>query len=64
LEPNLISEDFIDVLMRSTLVERRPVHDFDTTKAMLKNADVILTARLDGLRVGVSWAITNFAYLA
>src|SRR5262245_9997709 len=29
---------------------------------MLKNADIILTARLDGLLVGVSRAITDFAY--
>ena len=29
---------------------------------MLKNADLILTARLDGLLVGVSRAITDFAF--
>ena len=29
---------------------------------MLKNADVILTARLNGLLVGVSRAITDFAF--
>ena len=50
------------MLVRSTLAERRPVHDLDTIRAMLKNADVILTARLDGLLVGVSRAITDFAY--
>ena len=42
--------------------ERRPVHDTDTIRAMLKNADVILTARLDGPVVCVSRAITDFAY--
>ena len=62
LEPDLSLEEFIDVLVRSTLAERRPVHDLDTIRAMLKNADVILTARLDGLLVGVSRAITDFAY--
>ena len=31
---------------------------------MLKNADVIVTGRLDGLLVGVSRAITDFAYCA
>ena len=62
LEPDLTPEEFIDVLVRSTLAERRPVHDLDTIRAMLKNADVILTARLDGLLVGVSRAITDFAY--
>jgi predicted N-acetyltransferase YhbS len=62
LEPILSPEDFIDLLLRSTLAERRPVHEHDTIKAMLKNADLILTARLDGLLVGVSRAITDFAY--
>ena len=62
LEPGLTSEEFIDVLVRSTLAERRPVHDLDTIRAMLKNADLILTARLDGVLVGVSRAITDCAY--
>ncbi len=62
LEPDLTPEEFIDVLERSTLAERRPVHDLDTIRAMLKNADVILTARLDGTLVGVSRAIADFAY--
>ncbi len=62
VEPDLSPEEFIDVLVRSTLAERRPVDDLDTIRAMLKNADVILTARLDGLLVGVSRAITDFAY--
>jgi GNAT superfamily N-acetyltransferase len=62
IEPELTPEDFIDVLRRSTLAERRPVHDPDTIRAMLKNAGVIVTARLDGLLIGVSRAITDFAY--
>ena len=62
LEPDLTPDDFIDVLVRSTLAERRPISELDTIRAMLKNADVILTARLDGLLVGVSRAITDFAY--
>lgn len=62
LEPNLSSEEFIDVLSRSTLAERRPVDDAATIEAMLRNADLILTARLDRLLVGVARAITDFAY--
>lgn len=62
LEPDLPSEDFIDVLVRSTLAERRPVHEADTIQAMLQHADLILTARSDGLLVGVSRAITDFSF--
>jgi predicted N-acetyltransferase YhbS len=61
-EPDLAPEEFIDVLVRSPLAERRPIHDAETIKAMLKNADLILTARIDGLLVGVSRAITDFAF--
>jgi predicted N-acetyltransferase YhbS len=62
LEPDLTPADFIDVLVRSTLAERRPVRELDTIRAMLKNADMIVTARFEGLLVGVSRAITDFAY--
>jgi GNAT superfamily N-acetyltransferase len=62
LEPDLEPAEFIDLLVRSTLAERRPVHEPDTIREMIANAAVILTAR-DGPRlVGVSRAITDFAY--
>jgi predicted N-acetyltransferase YhbS len=62
LEPALTPEEFIDVLVRSTLAERRPIHEPGTIQGMLKNADVIVSARLDDLLVGISRAITDFAY--
>jgi GNAT superfamily N-acetyltransferase len=62
LEPELSREEFIDVLVRSTLAERRPVGERETIEAMLRNANVIITARCDGKLVGVSRAITDFAY--
>ena len=62
LEPELEPEEFIDVLNRSTLAERRPVRNAETIRAMLANADVIVTARHEGQLVGVSRAITDFAY--
>jgi predicted N-acetyltransferase YhbS len=62
LEPELSPAEFIDVLVRSTLAERRPVNQFETISGMLRNADVILTARSEGKLVGISRAITDFAY--
>ena len=61
-EPGLSVDEFIDVLVRSTLAERRPVHDRTAIEGMLRKADVILTARVDGLLVGVSRAITDFSF--
>lgn len=62
LEPQLSAEEFIDVLVRSTLGERRPVDDRARIESMLKNADLIVTARSNGRLVGVSRAITDFAF--
>ncbi len=63
IEPQLTSAEFIHVLRRSTLAERRPVDDFECIAKMLQQASLIVTARSDdGLLVGVSRAITDFAY--
>ena len=62
LEPHLTAEDFIDLLRRSTLAERRPVDDPVTIAGMLAHADLIVTARAGGVLVGVSRAITDFSF--
>lgn len=63
LEPNLSAEEFIDCLVRSTLAERRPVDNREIISGMLKNADILVSARTaDGLLVGVSRAITDYSY--
>ncbi len=62
LEPDLTVKEFVDLLKRSTLAERRPVDDEARMEAMLRNADLIVTARCDGQLVGVARAITDFAY--
>jgi predicted N-acetyltransferase YhbS len=62
LEPELEPAEFIDVLVRSTLGERRPIDRPEVIAAMLANADVVVTARANGHLVGISRAITDFAY--
>src|SRR5581483_2508653 len=61
-EPNLPPDEFIDVLVRSTLAERRPVHEPERVRRMLAQADLIVTARAGGLLVGVWGAVTDFAF--
>lgn len=62
-EADLSLSEFVDCLIRSTLAERRPIDDLETIAGMLRNADLIITARnQDGLLVGVSRAITDFHY--
>ena len=61
-EQDLSPDEFIDILHRSTLAARRPVGQPHTVQGMLANADVILTARIDNMLVGVSRAMTDFSY--
>jgi GNAT superfamily N-acetyltransferase len=60
--PELGVDEFVDILERSTLAERRPVGEPDTIRGMLANADVIVTARSGGLLVGISRAITDRSF--
>ena len=62
LEPALTAAEFVDVLRRSTLGERRPLDDIPRMEAMLRNADIIMTARCDGLLVGVARAVSDFSF--
>jgi ribosomal protein S18 acetylase RimI-like enzyme len=62
-ESALSADQFIDILKRSTLAERRPIEEPATIEGMLANADIVLTGRTDtGLLVGISRAITDFHF--
>lgn len=62
LEPDLSAGEFIDVLQRSTLAERRPIGDVPRMDQMLRQAQIIVTARANGRLVGISRALSDFAY--
>jgi ribosomal protein S18 acetylase RimI-like enzyme len=63
LEPALSAIEFVDVLRRSSLAERRPVDRPETIAGMLAQADIILTARSEAnLLLGVARAITDYHY--
>jgi len=62
VENYLDPSEFIDVLKRSTLGERRPIDDFERIKEMCENANLIVSARLDGKLIGVARSITDFSY--
>ncbi|MGP9790023.1 GNAT family N-acetyltransferase [Roseinatronobacter sp. NSM] len=61
LEPDLRAEDFAQVLQASGLAARRP-SDMARLEAMLRGAQIIVTARADGRLVGVARSITDWAY--
>lgn len=63
VEADLTPAEFVDVLGRSGLAERRPVDEPDTIVRMLEHADLIVCARDGGGRlVGVARSLTDFAY--
>lgn len=62
LEPGLSAEEFQKILLTSTLAERRPAQDMTRLDKMLRQADLIITAREARKLVGISRAITDFSY--
>ena len=61
-EENLSVEEFKSVLLNSTLGERRPIGESERLSAMLKHANLIITARDNGKLVGIAWSLTDFAF--
>lgn len=60
----ITTEQAIDLYKRSTLGERRPIHNVQTFEAMLKNANLTITAWDGETLVGISRSLTDFAYVA
>lgn len=63
-ETTLSVAEFQQVLVDSTLGERRPVEDPDRLAAMIAHANLIVTAREhdDGRLVGVARSVTDFSF--
>ena len=57
-------DDFVDVLKRSGLAQRRPVNDKDRIRRMLLHSHLIVVAREDsGQKMsGVARSLTDFSY--
>jgi len=62
IEKSLDVSEFIEVLKNSTLAVRRPINDEQRVSSMCNNANLIVTARVDGTLVGVARSITDFVY--
>lgn len=58
----ITGEQFVDLLERSTLAERRPVDDAECIRGMLEHANLLVTAWRSGELVGVARSVTDFSY--
>jgi predicted N-acetyltransferase YhbS len=61
---SISAEQAIDLYKRSTLGERRPIHNVQTFEDMLKNANLTITAWDGEALVGISRSLTDFSYVA
>lgn len=55
-------DEMIELYRASTLGERRPVDERERMTAMLKNANLVVTAWEGKLMVGISRSMTDFVY--
>ena len=62
VETQLAVEEFRRLLMDSGLGARRPVDDPARLAQMLTNANLVITARIGGVLVGVARSVTDFAF--
>ena len=56
------TEQFIELLQHTSLGERRPLNEIERIAAMLKNANLLITAWDGEKLVGVARSVTDFAY--
>jgi predicted N-acetyltransferase YhbS len=62
IENELGVEEFRELLIQSTLGERRPIDDIERLSKMLEHGNLIITARDGDKLVGVARALTDFVY--
>ena len=62
VEKDLGVEEFREVLINSTLGERRPVNEPERLLKMLEHGNLIITARQNGKLIGVSRSLTDFQF--
>ena len=55
-------DQMIELYVASTLAERRPAGDRERMEAMLRNANLVITAWDGDLLVGISRSLTDFVY--
>lgn len=62
IENKISIDEFKNVLVKSTLGERRPVDDEETLSKMIENGNLMVTARENGKLIGIARSLTDFNY--
>lgn len=58
----ITAQQYIELLLKTSLGARRPVQDIECIEGMLKYANVLITAWQDNELVGVSRSVTDFHF--
>ncbi|WP_406301465.1 GNAT family N-acetyltransferase [Streptomyces sp. NBC_00885] len=56
-------DEVLEVYRASGLGERRPVEDRERFTAMVRRANLVLVARVDGELIGIARAVSDFSYV-
>ncbi len=62
VEEALSPIEFKDILIRSTLGERRPITEIERLEKMCLHANLIVTARKNGILIGVARSLSDFTF--
>lgn len=62
IENNLSVSEFKEVLIKSTLGERRPINEYGRLQKMIENGNLIITARENDKIIGVARSLTDFSF--
>lgn len=63
INETISAEQFIGLLHRSTLGQRRPVDDTDCMEGMVRNSNLMVTAWDNDKIVGIARSVTDFHYV-
>lgn len=64
INPPVSVHDFVALIESTQLAGRRPVNDIQRMQAMLDNANLIITATLEGKLVGIARVLTDMSWVA
>ena len=62
VNPSIDVDQFIDLLARSTLAERRPVEDRVCMQGMVDNSNLMICAWHEDTLIGIARSMTDFHY--
>src|SRR5690606_9391050 len=62
IESDISIDEFREVLINSTMGERRPIDDHSQSDKMLQHANLIVTAKDNGIIVGVIRSLTDLVF--